>query len=362
MKQPILRAIGLSVIYSCVLGSTFVVTSCGGLAVDSRPISGRSEADLDKLKRPWGELRVPAGKGDRMDWLMADFKTAGPRQTVSLPMASAYGLPAAEVSVNGTGPEPFLVDTGAQVGMTSASLAIRTKARVYEAPAGSPLPPAVGFGGTEATWLARFDRLDYGGLTVEEGVFLLRRHETSIRFLGSRLAEVEMNILGMPALKPYSYVTFDYPAARFVFSAKDRFSPDQRMTRLPMTLCDCHGLPHVPVMVGRKTYLARIDTGGRFELKLSDRLARELGWAQQVQNAKAVEGHGIGGRVQEARFGIPVPIHLGNLKLDDVTALTGGADSETLIIGSKLLERWKVTFDFKRSALWLDDPGHLPAR
>lgn len=326
------------------------VFAVAGCTVSSVPISQGSEDRLqaravagDKL----GFHVLPGGKSYRL----ALFRAQLPERPVAVPMdRSLGGLPTIRMTLNHKKAIPVVVDTGAQLSVVEADLAIAAKADVY-APADGMLRVA-GVGGEERVYLARFESATIGSMEFSDFVTLLRRHTSALRLGGMRVGGFDVNLLGAPVIVAFSYVTFDFPAGRIVFSGGTPFVPSRGAVRIPLEVRD--SLPYVPLRIGGRTYQAMVDTGARDQIFLNDEVVRELGLQDRAKAGEKFKAAGLGGMIRGTQFNIPV-VHLGEMPLTNVLV-----DSSTgpwrARIGSELLERWRTTFDFRGGALWLESP------
>jgi hypothetical protein len=61
----------------------------------------------------------------------------------------------------------------------------------------------------------------------------------------------------------------------------------------------------------------------------------------------------LGGETTGRQFNVPLAF-IGDVPVRDITIDTSDSSSWTARIGSDLLARWKVTFDFSRRMMWLE--------
>jgi predicted aspartyl protease len=321
-----------------------------GCTVSSVPISQGSEDRLKERAVAGDKLGfhvLPGGKQYRLELFRAQL----PERPFSVPMdRSLGGLPTNRMSLNRTPPIRVIVDTGAQLSVVEAGLAIAAKADVY-APSDGMLRVA-GVGGEERVYLARFHTATIGSWELSDLVTVLRRHTSALRFGGMKVGAFNVNLLGAPVIGAFSYVSFDYPAGKIVFSGKAPFVPSRGAVRIPMEVSE--SLPYVPLRIGGRTYQAMVDTGARDQIFLNAEVVRELGLQARASDGQKYKAAGLGGMIRGTQFNIPV-VHLGEMPLTDVLV-----DSSTgpwrARIGSVLLERWRTTFDFRGRALWLESP------
>jgi predicted aspartyl protease len=321
-----------------------------GCMVHSQPISSRSEQILRdrQVRREKIGLRLLDG-GSRYELRM--FEARLPEEPVEIPLERGIaGLPAATVVLNHRKTVKMVVDTGAQLSVVDAKSAIDAKADVF-APEDGMLRVS-GVGGEERAWLARFDCARLGPMELKSFVSVLRRETSSVHFGGLPVGSINVNLVGAPVLAAFSFVTFDFPRSRFVFSGGTTFVPSRGALRVPLTIRD--SLPYVSLRIGRHTIQAMVDTGARDQLFLNDELVRKWGMDSLAKAGGTFKAAGLGGMVRGREFRLPV-VHIGGVAIQNVTvdASKGPWDAR---VGSELLERWRATFDFRRGALWLEAP------
>ena len=333
------------------LAAALLALAAAGCTVRSVPIPKDSEAQLrqraisgDKL----GFHILPGGEKYRLQLFRAEL----PKHPVEVPMdRSVAGLPTIRMSLNHSKPVRFVADTGAQLSVVEADIALAAKADVY-APAEGTLR-VQGIGGEERAWLARFESAKLGPMEFGDLVTLLRREASALRFGGMRVGGFDVNLLGAPVLSAFSFVTFDYRARRMMFSGYTPFVPSRGAVRVPLMMRE--SLPYVPVQINGRTYSALVDTGARDQLFINDQIVRELGLESAASSGGTFKAAGLGGMIRGRTFRLPV-IYLGGMPVPDVAVDSSGG-SWKVRIGSELLERWRTTFDFRNHALWLEMPA-----
>jgi predicted aspartyl protease len=333
-----------------VLAAALLALIAAGCTVRSVPIGRDSEAQLreraisgDKL----GFHTLPGGKRYSLQLFRANL----PDHPVEVPMdRSAGGLPTIRISLNRSKPIRFIADTGAQLSVVEASTALSVKADVY-APADGTLR-VEGIGGEERAWLARFDRAQLGPVELRDLVTLVRREASALRFGGVPVGGFDVNLLGAPILSAFSFVSFDYRAKRMMLSGSTAFVPSRGAVRVPLTMRD--SLPYVPLQIRGRTYDALVDTGARDHLFINRQVVRELGLDSLANSGGSFKAAGLGGMISGRTFRLPV-IYIGEMPVPDVSVDSSGGPWRVRI-GSELLERWRVTFDFRDRALWFETP------
>lgn len=333
------------------IAAALAIFSAPGCTVRSVPITQNSEARLreraisgDKL----GFQVLPGGEKYRLKL----FRAKLPDRPVEVPMdSSAGGLPTIRVSVNQSKPVPFIADSGAQLSVVEADIALANKADVY-APTEGTLRVR-GIGGEERAWLARFASARLGEIEFHDLVTILRRESSALRFGGMHVGGFDVNLLGAPILSAFSFVTFDYRAKRMMLSGGTPFVPSRGAVRIPLEMRD--SLPYVPVQINGRTYSALVDTGARDQLFINDQIVHELGLDAAASSGGTFKAAGLGGMIRGRTFRLGV-FYLGGMPVPNVL-VDSSHGPWTVRIGSDLLARWRTTFDFRNRALWLEMPA-----
>ena len=333
------------------LAAVLFVLVAAGCTVHSVPIPKGSETELQQHAISGEKLGfhiLPGGHRYRL----ALFRAKLPDHPIEVPMDNgASGLPTIRMSLNHAKPVRFIADTGAQLSVVEADIALSVKAEVF-APADGTLR-VQGIGGEEKAWLARFASAQLGSVEFFDLVTLVRRESSALRFGGVRVGGFDVNLLGAPVISAFSFVTFDYRAKRMMFSGATPFVPSRGAVRVPMELRD--SLPYVPVEINGHTYQALVDTGARDQLFINDQIVRELGLEAAASTGGTFKAAGLGGMIRGRTFRLPV-IYIGGVPAPDVLVDSSGGPWRVRI-GSELLERWRTTFDFRGHALWLEMPA-----
>ncbi len=332
------------------IAAALAIFSVAACTVRSVPIPRGSEARLreraisgDKL----GFEVLPGGDKYRLKLFRANL----PEHPVEVPMDnSAGGLPTIRVSLNHSEPMRFIADSGAQLSVVEADIALANKADVY-APTEGTLRVR-GIGGEERAWLARFASARVGAIEFQDLVTILRRESSALRFGGMHVGGFDVNLLGAPILSAFSFVTFDYRAKRMMFSGSTPFVPSRGAVRVPLEMRE--SLPYVPVQINGRTYSALVDTGARDQLFINDQIVRELGMEHAARNGGTFKAAGLGGMIRGRTFRLNV-FYLGGVPVPNVV-VDSSHGPWTVRIGSELLSRWRTTFDFRNRALWLEMP------
>ncbi len=322
-------------------------------SIVSRPVSSSVEARLLRTRMSEADFgAVRSGAGETLHFKL--FHGELDSRPVRVPMSKRFrGLPGLEVRLNDRHTVNMLADTGAQLSILDARTVLAARGRVFISP-GTDFT-VTGIGGSEKAWIARFDHADIGSLRLHAFTTLVRRQKTVSQFAGMGIGGVPINLLGCPVFLGFAFVTFDYPAGEFVFSAGTAFKPSLGARAVPFRVED--QLVYVPLRIGRRVIEAVVDTGAKDEIFLSTTTVRSLGIQARAANGGYYRAAGLGGETSGRQFSLPLAF-LDGIPLRDVTVDTADSDAWAARIGSDLLERWRVTFDFRRSVLWFEAPQH----
>jgi predicted aspartyl protease len=322
-----------------------------GCSIVSSPIEPSIERRLLRTKLSEGEFGARVGnKGDRIQFTM--FTGYVHPSPVVVPMSKRFrGLPGLDVRLNDRHTVRMLADTGAQLSIVDAASVLSAGGRAY-------VPEkwnfsVTGIGGSEQAWLARFDRASIGSVTLRSFTTVVRRHKTVVRMGGMSVGAIPINLLGCPVLLGFRYVTFDYAGGRFIFSPGTSFAPPPGAHRVPLTVKD--QLLYVPLRIGGRTISAMVDTGAKDQIFLNTDTVRAFNLQDRASSGGTYRALGLGGETSGRQFTVPLAF-LGNMPLQNVVVDTSASESWDARIGSDLLERWKVTFDFQKGAMWLESP------
>jgi predicted aspartyl protease len=329
----------------------FLALLLNGCAIVSSPISSFMEKRLLRTKMSDTEFGARlADGGERIQFTM--FTGQVYPEPVAVPMSTRFrGLPGINVRLNNRRSVLMLADTGAQLSIVDAPSVLAAGGRVY-------VPQkwdfsVTGIGGAEQAWLARFDQISIGSLVLRNFTTVVRRHQTMVKIGGVDVGSIPINLLGCPVLLGFDYVTFDYPSNRFVFSPGTPFSPGPGAVGIPMKIDD--QLLYVPMRIGNHTVSAMVDTGAKDQIFLNTDTVRKLGMHKRASTGDVYRALGLGGEASGRQFTLPL-VFIGDQPLQNIVVDTSDSTAWDVRIGSDLLQRWKVTFDFQRRVMWLEPP------
>jgi PDZ domain-containing protein/aspartyl protease len=263
-------------------------------------------------------------------------------------------------SVDGGPPQDFLFDTGASVTVLDSSWAaehgVRTSGRMQAAGAGAAGGAAFG---TLATFRIASESGD--GIELENvKVATLDVNPAFEPLLWRRMA----GVIGYDVISRF-VVTIDYDQHVLLLEAPEGWRYEGHERPLPMVM---NGT--VPALTGTldrtETGLFRLDVGSSSTVDVHGPFARAHRLKERMKRTQPVEGVGFGGSFS-SEIGRLGSMSLGPYEWDDPivslsNATEGAFASEDFAgnIGNRILERFRVTFDYQRRNVYLE-PGKLYA-
>ncbi|MBS0361534.1 MAG: aspartyl protease family protein, partial [Proteobacteria bacterium] len=250
-------------------------------------------------------------------------------------------------AVNGKGPYTFIVDTGGHtllspklvkdVGLTAIGQAVTNGAGE----------------GHETSGFVHFDEIAIGGVRLKDQ-------------MGFATAIYDPSIEGIPVdgmvgfeLVRRMVTTVDYGRQTITFTDPAKFKPTPALgVAVPFVFYD-----HLPNVKGQAMgFPARfdIDTGSRSEVDFTSPFvnAHDLR-ARFAKGASAVTGWGVGGPARDYMVRLD-SLMLGPVKVDDIAAGLSEAKGGSIAdpnyegnVGSALLKRFVVTFDYAHQVMYL---------
>ena len=333
---------------------------------DYRPISGAMIAY---------SRTVDFGTGDPQKYTLkrASFGPARPLTTYARPKSPPAGghiegglksarLPFrllnnhvyVEATVNGKGPYTFIVDTGGHTLIsprTAAEAGLQVEGAGKTSGAGEK---------TETTGFARYREIALGPVRLtDQPAFITNIYQPAIEGIP---------VDGMVGFELFARfaVGIDYGAKTMTISDFATFDPRDAGTGVPFKFYD-----HLPAVRGYIDNLpARfdIDTGSRSEVDITSPFVSRNRLRERYQpGISAITGWGVGGAARSYVVRIP-SITLGSVKIPSVVAglseSKAGSFSDPNYegnIGSGLLKRFAVTFDYSRKVMYLKPLDPQPA-
>jgi hypothetical protein len=253
---------------------------------------------------------------------------------ISVPMLDAGGRPVVEVSINGSGPYRFILDTGASTTVIADDLIAELK-----------LPS---INGTPDQGPVRIDKLGLDALTISNA--------TAIRG-GPMLAGLSSMARGVLSAEsfPGALISFDFVNKRITLRKGALPAADGRRV---FEYGDDDPLPRVPVRIDGTELHLHIDTGAPTTMSLPLARAKTLGLEDKlVERGRARVVTGVfpvyeapfAGKVEIGEFVVP----LSAISFSD---LRPGPAEPPGLIGVKFMQAFVVTIDARNRRVRFDKP------
>jgi predicted aspartyl protease len=255
-----------------------------------------------------------------------------------------------QARVNGSEPLWFGLDTGAGSTvintLTAEALGLKMEGRHQTTGAGGQVPSSI----------VRGVRFDIGGARLET----LRVTTISLTSIENAMGHKMDGILGYEFFSRY-VVELDYERQFVSLYEPASFVYKGGGESLPLTFALNHPYVHAKVaMPGREPVEGKfvLDTGSNLPLILLDSFVRENRFAESLTKTLKVTGRGVGGDVSMP-VGRTGRLLLGSYSLENpVTSFPQSGwfahDGAAGNIGGAILRRFKVTFDYSRSRMFLE--------
>lgn len=278
----------------------------------------------------------------------------GGQASVTLPFRLLNNHIYVQGKVNGKGPFTFIVDTG---GHTLLSPTLAKAAGV------TAQGTSVGSGAGEKTVTSGFapvHEIAFGPLRMTDQTAIIQPvYEPEIEGI-----PVD-GMVGFELFRRFA-VRIDYGAQTITFTDPRRFEPGEAGTAMHFKFYD--HLPQIEGDIDGLPTIFDIDTGSRSQIDVTTPFASAHGlYARYPKQAYATTGWGVGGATHDSMVRLP-SLSLGGVRVMDVPA--GLSDSKRGSIsdasfggnvGSGLLRRFVVTFDYAHQTMWLKPLDPQPA-
>ena len=261
-----------------------------------------------------------------------------------------------KASVNGGPPEDFLFDTGASVTVLDSAWAadkgLKTEGRMQAAGAGAAGGASFATLGSLRIASASGDGVEIAGVKVA----VLDVNPGFAPLFWRRMA----GVIGYDVISRF-VVTLDFDDSLLVLHDPATFRYEGREKPLPMVM---NGT--VPALTarldGQDEGLFRLDVGSSSTVDLHSPFAKARGVVPRLGRTQLVDGVGFGGSFS-SEIGRLRNMNIGPYEWEDpivsvAHATEGAFASEDFAgnIGNRILERFRVTFDYERRHVYLE-PG-----
>ncbi|PTY02129.1 hypothetical protein DB347_24725 [Opitutaceae bacterium EW11] len=249
-------------------------------------------------------------------------------------------------SVNGKGPYTFIVDTGGHT-VLSPKLISEAGLNSFGKAATSGVGEKV-----ETSGFAIVHEIAVGDVRMhDQPVIVLPVYDRSIEGIAVD------GMVGFELFRRFA-VRMDYGAKQLTITRFDAFAPPAGETAVPFVFYD--HLPSVRGLVDDLPARFDIDTGSRMEVDLTTPFVERANLRERYGNGVSmITGWGAGGESRSSVVRIP-SLTLGSVRIDNIVAGLSEAKSGSISdanyegnIGSGLLRRFVVTFDYSRQVMYL---------
>lgn len=277
-----------------------------------------------------------------------DFRIAGGAASTTIPFELLNNHIYVDVQLNGKGSYKAIFDTGGMNVITPA-----TANRLGVVSEGALQARGVGEKSEDAG-IAKAAELRLGEAVINDQQMFVFPLQEMDKVEGFEFG----GIVGYEILKRF-VARIDYAASRLTLLRPEAFTPPSGAVAVPFTFRE-----HMPQVEGTIDGIPgkfTIDTGSRSSLDLHGPFAERNGLKEKyAPKLEAVTGWGVGGPLRSAvaRAGI---LDLGGVKIDRPVArmalASKGAFADPYVagnVGSGLLRRFTVTFDYGKQILYLE--------
>ncbi len=256
--------------------------------------------------------------------------------STTVPMLDLGGRPTVDVTIDGKGPYPFMLDTGADFTGIDETLATELG-----------LPPATPVGGEQTVRIADFR---IGDLSVRD--FKAGRMPSLVRAVAG--TQAPRGVLSAAAF-PGHLVVLDYPGRRVAILPGALGAPDNR--RVFEYSAD-EELPVIPVRVGGHEYHIHLDSGSPAGVTLPTRYIEEV--PLEAPPVTVGQARTVAGTFPVQAATVKAPIEIGEYTLTDkqveFSDVRPGSKPAIGNLGARVLRNFIVTFDSKNRRLKLEKP------
>ena len=283
----------------------------------------------------------------------------GKTNRVEIPFSLQNGFIVLELRLQGFFPVKFIFDTGAETTIITnpriAELLDMRYTRKFKI-MGSDMETVLN------AYLIKNVRINFStGVAPTQDIMIFDRDHFNLEeFIGDNV----LGILGADVFRNY-IVVIDYQSERLVIYKKDKFSPSDKYTKIPMILEK--NKPHIFVNLAinkEQTIPSKllIDSGAALTLLLD--ADKDKGLDLPDKTIKGVLGYGIGGELEGyvgriasldiAEFGfvnLVTNFRIFNSQLDSLTVRA--IDQKDGLIGNEILKHFKCVFDYPNSTFYM---------
>lgn len=320
------------------------VEIAGKLTIDS----GKGEAYLIHSTLTWAgfEKAYPQHFFGVPNFEIHDFAFSGGKSETTLPIKLVNNHIYGEVSFNGHAPVTAIFDTGG-LNLVTPKIAKKIGLKVD-----GKLPMGGVGKGVMQTGISHVKTIRIGDAEVRNQQILI----LPLDQLSPAEGRAMPAMIGFGTFRRF-ITTIDYAAGKMTLTDPKHFDPKNAGTPIPFVI---NGrIPQIKGQIEGHPALFDIDTGSRSEVSITSPSNAKNHFTETHKGVKAVTGWGVGGpntgyalRLSSLHLG-PVAVEnvVGDVNLDKKGAFaSAGYDGN---VGSGLLKRFIVTFDYYHNVLYL---------
>jgi hypothetical protein len=313
----------------------------------AKSVSPASQKSIQHLQR--NTTKASPREVSSNGQLVLQYPWALPNGTeLILPLKSPLGVPTIDASLNDK-PIPLIFDTG---NTFPVLLDIQTAINTGVSTLKGSYAKGSGIGGNVNITIARFNSLHMRSTRVlgpgVAGVFLQSYQNT---FAGIPVREIPLNLLGLPILERFSYVSFDGANETVRLGYKRAYTPKASALCIPFTRRD--GRLWMDLWIGSMKIQAFFDSGCGTSLRIPkeilDSIPKNFVLSHGSKQRKAM---GVGG-VEVEDVGVLKEAKIGNLKISPLEFDTTSSTTETLL-GWGPFKNSRLTIDFVKNKIWFE--------
>lgn len=276
---------------------------------------------------------------------------------VTVPFSDDHGHIVIQVGVNGTDPQPAILDTGAEGAVLNGSAETAQKYSMKDLKE-DEISGAGGNGVAMKAFQARDVTFNIGGATLTGNTVMLVD-----RMLPGRMAQL---VVGYSIFKNF-VVTVDYEKSELTLNDPAKFKYAGKGTEIPLEI-NSHGHPFLRAAINlpdaqRVPVKLVVDTGAMHALSLYYGSAPEL---KEPKGEKVVYGRGASGEVR-GYFETTPALILGGFTVADIPTIYPDESIGAIAkdsgqqgnLGSAILRRFKITYDYVHLRLFIEPNSHL---
>ena len=295
----------------------------------------------------------PTGSADRA---MVDFRILSGAEAV-IPISVELGQIIVNTTINGHGPFPMMLDTGARNTLTTATIArlgIKTEGT------GSLLDSG---GRNVSLAYTKLDSVHLGDAEMTNQRFAVVDLPKHLMDRGSRPPIA--GLLGYEFLERFA-ARVDYEGATLRLRSGSPFHYDGAGTGVPLTLAG--NTPEVPGTADGIAGLFIIDTGSVGALTLRRGFVRDHGFDVRHPSALRVKSIGAAGPFEAIMTRLD-RLEIADSRIDRPATRYAATDTEGFpftdvdgSIGYEILRQFVITFDYQHDKLWFERSSTFGAR